>query len=61
MHGWSDGVEEDEPLGELVVESDEIGEGQIFIVVDEIFLEGMVEAFDLSIHFGCLGIGAPVD
>lgn len=23
---WSDGVEEDEPLGELVVESDEVGE-----------------------------------
>ena len=57
----SDGVVEDEPLGELVVEFHEVGEEQIFVVVDKIFLDGAVESFDMSIHFGRFGVGVPVD
>jgi hypothetical protein len=49
------GVVEDEPIGELLVEEIEVGEQQVFVVVDEGFLEGAVEAFHVGVHLGGFG------
>ena len=56
---WSFGVVEDEPLGEFLVEAGEVGEEQVFVVVDEGFLDGAIEAFGMGIHFWGLGVGIP--
>jgi hypothetical protein len=53
------GVVEHQPVGEFPVEEGEIGEQQVFVVVDEGFLEGAMEAFDRSIHFRGLRVGRP--
>ena len=45
---WSFGVVEDEPLGEFLVETGEVGEEQVFVVVDEGFLDGAIEAFGMG-------------
>jgi len=56
---WSFGVVEDEPVGELFVEAGQVGEEQVFVIVDERFLDGAVESFGMRIHFWRLGIGVP--
>ena len=53
------GVVEDQPLGEFWVEAGEVGEEQVFVVVDEGFLDGAIEAFGMGIHFWGLGVGIP--
>ncbi len=45
------GVVEHQPIGEFLVEEGEIGEEPVFVVVDEGFLEGAIEAFGMGIHF----------
>ena len=52
-------VVEHQPVGEFLVEEGEIGEEQVFVVVDEGFRKGAMEAFGRSIHFRGLRVGIP--
>lgn len=56
---WALGVVEDEPVGEFLVEQGQVGKEQVFVVIDEGFLEGAVEAFDMGVHPGAFGVGIP--
>ena len=46
------GVVEEEPVHELLVEAREIEEEGV-MVVDELILDGAVEALDVGVHLGC--------
>ena len=50
----------DEPLGEFLVEEFEVAEEQVFVVIDELLLDGAVEAFDVGVHLGAFGVGPEV-
>lgn len=56
---WALGVVEDEPIGEFLVEGGQVGKEEIFVEVDEGLLEGAVEAFEVGVHPGRLGVGIP--
>jgi hypothetical protein len=43
-------VVEDEPVGELAVEEGEVGKEQVFLLIDERFLEDAIEVGDPGIH-----------
>lgn len=30
------------------------------MIIDEVFLDGTIEAFDMGVHFGGTGVGPPV-
>jgi hypothetical protein len=49
------GVVEDEPIGELAVEEGEVGKEQVFLIIDERFLEDAIEVGDPGIHLLALG------
>jgi hypothetical protein len=51
------GVVEHQSVGEFLVEEGRIGEEQVFVVVDEGFRKGAMEAFGRSIIFGVFGVG----
>jgi hypothetical protein len=53
------GVVEDEPVGQLLVERIQVGKEQVFVVVHEGLLHGSIEALDMCVHLGCLGIRVP--
>ncbi len=53
------GVVEHPSVGEFPVEEDEIGEQQVFGIVDEGFRKGAMEAFGRNIIFGVFGVGRP--
>lgn len=53
----SETVVEDEPFGGFVVESVDVAEQEVFVVIDELFLNGAVEAFVFGVHFGASGVG----
>jgi hypothetical protein len=46
------GVVEEEPVGQFPVKEVEIRESQVFVVVDEGFLNGLVEAFGVAVPRG---------
>ncbi|OFC30756.1 hypothetical protein BAE29_12345 [Acidithiobacillus caldus] len=56
---WSFGVVEDEPIGELLLETGEVGKEQVFVVVDEGFVDGATVAFGRDVHCRRLGLGLP--
>jgi hypothetical protein len=43
-------VGEDEPVGEFAVEEGEVGKEQVFLLIDERFLEDAIEVGDPGIH-----------
>ena len=53
------GVVEHQPVGQFLVEAGQVGEQQVFVVVDEGLLDGAVEAFDVGVHLGGFGVGVP--
>jgi hypothetical protein len=53
------GVDEDEPVGEFLVEERQVGKEQVFVEVDEGVLDGAVKALDVGVHFGRFGVGVP--
>ena len=46
---WNEGVVGDQPVGHFAVEFSEVGEQEFFVVVDEVFLDGSIEAFGMGI------------
>jgi hypothetical protein len=46
----STGIVVDEPLAQLLVEPCEVGKEQIFVPIDELLLDGSVEALAVGIH-----------
>lgn len=56
---WSFGVIEDEPIGELLLETGEVGKEQVFVVVDEGFLNGAMEGFGRGAPCRHLRVGVP--
>ncbi len=53
------GVGEHEPLGRRPVEEGQVGEEEIFVIVDEGLLKGTVETLGMSVHLRDLRIGVP--
>jgi len=53
------GVVEEEPIHETFVEAGKVEEEYV-VVVDEVLLDGAVEALDVSIHLRRLGVGVVV-
>ena len=49
------GVVEEEPVHEFLVEARKVEEERI-VIVDEFFLDGAVEAFDVGVHLRCSGV-----
>ena len=53
------GVVPDEPGNQTTIEL--IGvEQELFMIIDKFFLNGSVDAFDVSAHLGCFGLSMPV-
>ena len=52
-------IEPDEVIEQFVVEGFKVFKEQVFVELDEFFLESAVEALSMRIHFGALGIGQP--
>ena len=46
-----DGVVLDDPLGEFLVERADVCEEEVFVVIDELFLQGTIEPFVVGVHF----------
>ncbi len=57
---WNEGIAGDQPVGHFAVEFGEVGKQEVFVVVDEAFLDGAVEAFGMGVHLGGAGVGPPV-
>lgn len=57
---WSLGVVFTEVFQHQVVEGAEVVGEEVFLVVDEFFLQGAVEAFVAGVHFGAFGVGVVV-
>ena len=45
------GVVVDQPVGQFAVESGQVGEQQIFVVIGEVFLGGAIESLVVCVHF----------
>ncbi len=52
---WNESVVGDQPVGHFAVELGEVGKQEVFVVVDETFLDGAVEAFGMGVHWGGRG------
>ena len=47
---WQHGIVVNEPLAQLLVEQLKVGKKQFFVPIDELLLDGAVEAFAVGIH-----------
>jgi hypothetical protein len=53
-------VVEHQPVAHFLVKQGGIGEEQVFVVVNETFLDATVKSFTVRVHFRRLGVGFPV-
>jgi len=54
------GVVPQKPVEEFVVEGLEIGEQELFVVIEKLLLQGAIEALTARFHFGCSREGMPL-
>src|SRR5690348_3275447 len=54
------GVVPMQPLEQVIVEGIEIAEQEIFVIVDELLLDGAIEAFAMRVHLGRVRGGVPM-
>ena len=47
---WQHGIVVNEPLAQLLVEQLKVGKKQFFVPIDELLLDGAVEALAVGIH-----------
>jgi len=57
---WSFGVVPHDPVEQVIVEGGEVIEQQVLAVVDELFLDGSVEAFAMRVHSRGARVGVPM-
>ncbi len=54
------GVKPEHPVEEFLVESLEVSEEQVFVVVNEdLLLDGSIESLGLGVHLRAPGVGVP--
>ncbi len=51
------GVKPEHPVEEFLVESLEVSEEQVFVVVNEFLLDGSIESLGLGVHLRAPGVG----
>ena len=51
---------EHQPVAHFLVEQREIGEQEVFVIVNEALLDGSVESLTVGVHLGCFWVGFPV-
>jgi len=56
---WSLLVEPDEVVEQPVVEGVDVVEEEVFVELDEFFLDGSVKAFGMGVHLWAIGISQP--
>ena len=57
---WQDGIESQQPVGQVPVKGGQVVKQQVLVVIHELFLEGAIEPFRVGVHFRGAGIRPPV-